>query len=700
MGKGGSQTVGYAYRLDFAYTFCERIDELYRFFRNGTEEWPPEDYAGTGVPTSFLAQTGTVGTVYGSNSGKSSVKVYGGTQASIPEMSSWTGLNIGYLNTCTLVFNQAFVGDNVQTIPKYSIIAGNNTYTGISNYKELPDGNANPVDIIYNILVRDLQMDTTMIDEVSFQAAAWTVYDEGLGVGLVMGTTRNVMSWIEDQLLIIDGVLFVDNITNRLKLKLLRDDYILDNLVILDDTNMAKATMENVSWAETYNKFVFKYTYLYTGKETAVEFINTAARQALGYDRIKTITFPSINSGAVLNKVATRIVNKSGTPLAGLKAVVDYIDFPNINIGDAIKFTSTKLGVTERVFRVMRITGDNEENPTINIECIEDIFAKSYAIEIPDSDGGHEYVPPDYTISPPKRVMAKDAQREMAVGDALVWLATKGDESDFVLGANCSQIGGFVSTDSTATYATLATVIPQDIRGLNGALTSSLEYNREYEFQLNDVDGSLFEYFGSDNTLQNLRHVGYIGDEEFSFKSLEDLGGGTFLVTGVMRGLNDTSIVSHAVGEPVFIGPSDGRFTSILPINNSTPSLQFYNHNHINVSGKVNLNPTYTFTTSKPYNPVPVQTGFEATRVFSWRPRVALSGANYRNEDKIVAGEDEGKVTGYYEITFPDSSTVNVYPSQGDTLITQETTQTGTHYVKHISADTHRYDTSMAIFIY
>ena len=697
MGKGGSQTVGYAYRMDFAYTFCERIDEFYAFFKNGTVEWD-EHVPGT-VPSSFLAQTGTVGTVYGSNSGKSSVKIYDGTQASIPEMASWTGLDIGYLNTCTLVFAQAFIGDNVQTIPKYSIIAGNNSYTGISIYKELPDGNANPVDIIYNILIRDLQMDTSMIDEASFQASAVTVYNEGLGVGLIMGSTRNVMSWIEDQLLIIDGVLFVDSVTNRLKIKLLRDDYDVNTIVSLTDDNTAKVTLENVSWAETYNKFVFKYTYLFTGKETAVEFINTAARQALGYDRIKTMSFPSINSGAVLNKVATRIVAKSGTPLAGLKAAVDYIDFPNINIGDAIKFSSDTLGVVDKVFRVMRITGDNEENPTINVECIEDIFSKSYTIDLPDSDDGHEYVPPDYSISAPKRYMAKDAQREMAVGDAVVWLATKGDESEFVLGASCSQVGGLVSTNSTATYATLATTIPQDIRGLNGVDVSSLEYNRAYTFQMNDVDGSLFEYFGSDNTLQNLRHVAYIGNEEFSFKTMEDLGGGVFEVTGVIRGLNDTDIVAHSVGAHIFIGASDGRFTTILPINNSTPTLQFYNHNHVNVSEKVNLNPTYTFTTGKPYNPVPFQTGFDTTRVFAWRPRVALAGANYRNEDRIVAGEDEGKVTGYYEVTFPDSSKVNVYPLQGDTLITQETTQTGVHYVKHLSSETHRYETSVAITI-
>ncbi len=696
----GKTTVGYAYHLDFAYTFCEQIDSFIGVFKNGKT---PLDLvwgeSAASVPPTIKFQTGDVAKIYGSDTGPSTVKIYDGTQVSIPEMFTWTALNIGYKNTCTLVFPQAFIGDNVQAIPQYAILGGNNAWQGISNYQKMWDYNANPIDIIYNILIRDLQMDPSMIDAPSFHACAYTVYSEGLSVGLLMGNSRKVSTWIEDMLAVVDGVIFTDSATSKVKVKLLRADYDINTIVSLNDDNISKLAFEGSSWAQTYNKFVLKYTYIVTGKETSVEYINTAARQALGYDRTKTIEFPAINGGTVLAIVAKRLITKLGTPLAGLKISVDYIDFPNVNIGDVIKFSSVKLGLVDRVFRIIKISGDNEEKSSIQLDCLEDIFCKSYDITIPDADEGYEFEPADYSLTPPKRYEAKDAQREMALRDSVVCMATKGARDEFILSMQCEQIGGGGISFEEASYATLATVIPADITGLDGALVSNSEYNPYYTFELNDVDLQLFEYFGTNLTLQSLRFVAYIGDEEFSFKSMENIGGGKFRATGVMRGLNDTTKVEHPVGTPIFIGPEAGRFVATLPVVGSNPSLQFNSHNHVEVSTNTNLNINYNYTISKPYNPVPHQSAWGATKIISWQPRVALAGANYRSESTIVCGADEGKVTGYYEITFPNSSKVNLWPTNGDLVIEQNTTQTGTHYIKHINSDTQRYDTVVSINI-
>ena len=699
MGKNKCVDVGYAYFLNFAYTFCENIDKLSKIYVNGLAAWTTSSGNLEAVPSSATFMTGKSGDIAGSGTGKSIVKIYSGDHTSIPEMNTWTGKTIGYKNTCTFIYPQAFIGDNVQQVPHYSILASNQTFNTISGHAIIRE-NANPIDIIYDILIRDLKLSSGTIDTDSFISAGTTVYNEGIGVGLVMSTERKVMDWIESLLKIVDGVIFVDSVTNKTTVKLLRNDYVVGDLIVLDDSNTSAQALESVSWAETYNKFVFKYTNIANGKLTSVEFINTASRLALGYDRVKAISFPEINEGFVLNAVANRVIAKMGIPLAGLKLVVDYIDWPGLNVGDVFKYTSSRLGVTDRIFRIMKITGDNEDSTSINIEALEDVFGKSYSVDMPDNDSGFLAPVVDYTISAvPKRTFIKDAGRETSENNSIYWAGTSPSADTFVLGISAEQSGGAKASTTPFSYGTLASAIPEDIKGENGAIVSSSEHNREYQVTINDVDGDLFEIFGSNASLQTLRNVGVIGNEEVAFKTLEDIGGGQYRLTGLIRGINDTDIVAHAIGTAFFVSREAGRLTSDLVINTDTPTIKMYAYNHVSVGPSTPQVYSYNNTIDKPYKPVPWQSQVSPDRIISWRPRVALSGANYRSADDIVGGVDEGTVMGYYEVKLPDTTVIKVTPVNGDTVINYTTTTPGTHYVRHVNAQTYRAEAWQSVYI-
>jgi len=467
--------------------------------------------------------------------------------------------------------------------------------------------------------------------------------------------------------------------------KLLRFDYDVSTIMEITDDIINDLTVEAQSWADTYNKFTFKYTDPERDKIASVEYTNEASRISLGYDRAKTIQLPAINHREPLKIVANRMMAKLGIPKVAMKFKIDYIDYPGLSIGDVFKINSPKLGVSGKVFRVMKITGDNENKPYLNVEAVEDFYGKDLKFDIIDDDGDL-YVPVNYELNGYVQYFTSlEAPRETYEGRAALWACGIPNQGDYVTTIHVSVVGGSQTVGKPAIVCELLDNLPEDISTGPG---SSPGYSQDYKFRVKDLQHTMYEIAGSDYSLQGLRHTMLIENEIIAFKSATStggLGGYEYEIEGLVRGLVGTEIKLHQSGSIVYINQIGGMSYSWVPVNNKLPLFDVYAANHCSVSQILSVRPPamvpYKDIYDTPYPPVP----YIKNGDIMWRPRVARAGANYRAPDTITAGQDEGTVTGFYLVKQPDGSEVVITPVRGDTIITFTPTQVGEHFIKHVS---------------
>ena len=717
------QTVGYAYFMNFIYVYAERSTTLHNILLDGeyvfgvgstSSKETLQEFVDSGTVPAWLdrilvddpdyianlpgtvnpitlttdgtisIKTGKQNDTSPSETGPSTVHYTTGTDGiPMPLIQGWSGEPIMYNNLSALVFEDAFIGDGVRTIPTYSVLLSNSHFNKVSG--STAEKEANPIDVIYDILKVDLQMEDNLLDIGAFINAAQTIQGEGISVGVVMSAEKGVMYWIDELLRIVDGSIFYDSLTNKLSIKLFRYDYDPNTIVTLTDDVISEMTLDVQSWEDTYNKLTFKFTIPDRGTVGSIVLINTASRLTLGYDRPKTIDMQMINNQETLYVVANRMVAKLGVPIAALKMKVDFIDFPAIAIGSVFKLNSDLLGVSGKIFRVVKITGDSETASYLNVEAVEDFYARNIQFEL-GSGNDDDYVPPNYNITVPTTYLkAIDASREFTTVDSMYWMCGKPDVSQYITGVKIKAVSGGESQGNLNGIGKLLQTLPINTTTSNNP---SPEYNQDYVFSIEEVDSSLYEIIGTPSSLQRYLHTLVIDDEVIGFRSLVSNGNGVYRVEGIVRGFGGSKITTHGINSLVYINTGPFNQTPSIKVRNDRPVLVSNLFNHQGVGPQVTKQVTYNYSVQKPYPPVPY---FKDGNIV-WRPRVASKGATYKNIDYISGGEDEGTVTGYYIVKEPNGNEVTITPQTGDILITFTPTQTGTHSIKHANAANHKFD--------
>ena len=213
------------------------------------------------------------------------------------------------------------------------------------------------------------------IDDASFAAAADVCHSERLGVSLLWDRQSSAEDFVNEVLRHISGVLYVDRASGKYVIKLIRDDYEVESLLVLDDSNTAM--LENVyqrSTAELINQVTVSYSATPRGLEGAVTLHEYGLQQVQGGVTAQKIDYPGFSNYYSASKVALRDLKvlssplRSCTILAGRAAAV-------LNIGDAFVLDKPGQGFDEQVMRVSSIKlGDGRRNQ-VKIEAMEDVFA-------------------------------------------------------------------------------------------------------------------------------------------------------------------------------------------------------------------------------------------------------------------------------------------------------------------------------------
>ena len=644
--------------------------------------------------TAIVTQTGKHAELYGSNNNTSNVSVYLGDQTeSDSYLTSKTGSSIIYKDICYLVFPQAFIGDNVRSVPNYGVLLQHTDLIAGANYQTIQGtmngfgiSTANPAYVILDILLNHLKLPN--INITSFNEAAYILYEEGLGINFVLETQSKVLDIINNILEIIDGIVSYNYDTDMFELILIRKintRYLIEQCYtggmstsyitgVINILNATDISIKQKGVYDLFNTYKFEYTNITTTqvpKKDSKVLTNQSLVNQQGFVKTKDIDLTMIATQEALNLVISRTYKKLSTPTFDISFKISALDIAFYKTGDLLLFQPDLESSVRLPFRIIKISGDSAKDGYYIIEGKQDIFQNniissdlSFITPTPGGSNNSANTPPTnfvlYPCTPEnasvRSVFPVFSYTEDNVDDAKFYAYEYEDQK--------MQVYPYIYSTVTA------------INNYN-PLDEVNYVDNQIEIIVHNEGGDLYEINGTDSDLQRIVYTALWGQEAISIKTCTNIGVNTFKITGIIRAVQD-KISVHTVGEDFWLSPFNGNQAIALPITSITPTIYIYTTNGTQ-SSPINWEYCeYDFAIEKPYPPNSVSKISKGGSVdIVWTPRVRLKGANYRNCDMILAGEDEGATEGWFNIYKDSTFVTDVTPSAYCTELVFNVTEVG-----------------------
>lgn len=272
-GKGGApepqqQVTGFKYFQSWGVGLIacptNPVDVLYAIYKNDDKEpvWPSaedddEDWEGLPLPVSGGQETIVI-------EGIGSVIFSFGTDDQMPidaveEIIADSTLNTPYRFLCWAFFDDCFIGEYPRT-PTYKFILKK-----IPQIAELSDKgtiqkyDCNPSYAIWYILNTLSGLPTSWLNTDAFETTAVTLYVEFRGISILFDRQNSALSYLEAINSHIDNIIRYGS-DGKFHPKLIRDDYDIDDLLLIDESVMLdNPTFNRGSWIDTINEIKIQY---------------------------------------------------------------------------------------------------------------------------------------------------------------------------------------------------------------------------------------------------------------------------------------------------------------------------------------------------------------------------------------------------------------------------------------------------------
>lgn len=246
---------------------------------------------------------------------------------------------------------------------------------------------ANPAAVIYDLLTNawgGVGSSTSDIDLPSFAAVAETLRDEQHGISIALARTTDARQVIEDILRQIDGVLYQEPSTRKYVLRLIREDYTLGLLPILDESNIeGQPRLTSSMWSETVNEVRVIWTNPdrdYADATAAAQDLANVNAQG-GRRRSSEFRYPGVQSFALAAYLATRELNFLSRPIMKLELTVSRYG-ATLRPGDAFRFQWSAWGI-DAVFRVTEPKVGSLVEGAVTFIAVQDRFSVAGTLQPP-----------------------------------------------------------------------------------------------------------------------------------------------------------------------------------------------------------------------------------------------------------------------------------------------------------------------------
>lgn len=284
-----------------------------------------------------------------------------------------------YRNLMTACLYRWCNGDTA-SLPTYSFEVSSRSDLFSSDWLNVTKHDADPAAVIYDLLTSPwakLGIPTEKIDLPSFQAASLTLLAEDHGYSRAIEQVEDAEALVNDVLRQVDGMVYEEPTTGKIVLKLVRNDYDVDELDDINPGNM-QATgagwYQVQGWSETLNQVRVTYTNRAQqyADDTAVA-QNAANATGQGKLRSTDIRYVGCCTGELAQKLASRELAFVSRPNVKATCIVDR-SFHATRPGDVVTLTWPELDIDHMVMRVAKIDHGQLHAGQITLDLIRDVF--------------------------------------------------------------------------------------------------------------------------------------------------------------------------------------------------------------------------------------------------------------------------------------------------------------------------------------
>jgi len=386
-------------------------------------------------------------------------------------------------------------------------------------------------------------MPPELLDESSFINCANTLCSEGFGLCIPWFRQESLKEFIPNIINHIGGVQYIDRETGKLTLRLIRGDYVPEDLPLFTpDTGLLDILEDDSSGEETaYNEIIVVGFDPSSKEDIQVRVQNLAAIQSQGEIISNTITYKGLSTRELCARVALREL-KVQLPLRKMTVMLDRRGW-RIAPGMPFRVSHPAKGIENLVLRAGEIRDGTLIDGKITLKAVQDIFGMPETIYI--DPPASIWTPPSFeAVASPESRLIEVNWRDYFVR------STSADQNAIDMGASFvgilakdppgTQTQGYdVLTKPTGgEYTNYGTV------GFTAWLTLLADIgplDTTFEVADSNVDRFMDEYSAGSAIL--------LEDEQMGLTSFNS----TTRIATVERGVADTIPAEHFAGETVWL---------------------------------------------------------------------------------------------------------------------------------------------------
>ncbi len=432
-------------------------------------------------------------------------------------------------------------------------------------YSIMPNGlDVNPMELLYAGFTQRFGMagvSTTDIDMTSWQRDAQTLYNENMGMSLLVQQAITGKDLCEEVLRIADGILYQDNDTGKMVSCLIRQDYDVEDLPIFDQNVIKElANFTKTTWDQAYNQCRVTF------KDRSNEYADRVAVQQdfalINFQqkvRNTDISVPGCFVNEAATQLATRQLSLMSVPLFQIEIRCNR-KASLIKPGQCFVFNWAPYGISNMVMRVQKIDKGTLTDGVVTINAVQDRFATALAVFAPPTGSGWTPISSDAAPVTVRRIdevpfwFSQFASTAPADNQGLLMVSAVPPTSASV------EYDVDITTNADSGWTNPTRIMDDAPYYGTGQLTAPYLNTTGRDTGI-DATGFTLESFSvpselidSGGTFDASGQMLLLVDNEFmSAADLVNNGNGTYTFTGIRRALLDTDFEDHALGARVYI---------------------------------------------------------------------------------------------------------------------------------------------------
>lgn len=261
--------------------------------------------------------------------------------------------------------------------------AGTSRFSDIQILTASTMGDMNPAHIIREALT-DARWgmgydEAADIDDVSFTAAADTLYAEGMGISLIWDQQMPIEDFIKEVLRHIDATLFVASrgaAAGKFVLKLIRNDYDVADLITLDESNVVSVEgWKQTQIGEMINSLTVNYWDPARSGTGSVTVSDPALVLQQGAVVNTTQHYEGFTNYSIASRAAERDLRGLSAPLYSGSITALWDPANELEIGDPFVFSFPDLEIASVVLRVTAMSRGDGRDHNVRLTVAQDVFS-------------------------------------------------------------------------------------------------------------------------------------------------------------------------------------------------------------------------------------------------------------------------------------------------------------------------------------